>query len=123
MAGAVFSFPVASLLVVVLFVLGVVAPWFETLMETTTLRLPFVEIGSNLSHVLQAIFDWIMRAVFKVIPHFGKYNPTSSLVNGQMVGWPLVIEVGAIMMFLKGGAAVLIGAFCYARRELARVIA
>jgi len=121
-AGSVFSFPVASLLVVFVFFLGVAGPWFAMLMQSVSLSF-YMETHPQLSYLINAFFDAFMGLVFAVVPHFGKYSPVGDLVNGKVVSWRFVSEVGAMMVFIKGGIAALLGVFLYSRRELARVIA
>jgi len=122
MAGSVFSFPVASLLVVFIFGLGIGGPWFLALMRSVSSAFR-IEDNPRLGHLLNWLVDGFLRLVFKIVPHFGKYSPLESLVTGRLVGWPFVAEAGAMMVFIKGGIATLIGVFFYARRELARIIA
>lgn len=121
MAGALFSFPVASLLVVFIFGLGIAGPWFTSL--TTTVRLAFnIEDKPQLTYFLNAILNNILFLVFTVVPHFAKNSPLNDLVSGRLVSWSFVSQVGAMMVFIKGGIATLIGVYFYSKRELARVI-
>lgn len=121
MAGSLFSFPVASLLVVFIFGLGVAGPWFTSL--TRSVRLAFnIEDKPQLTYFLNAILNNILFLVFTVVPHFAKNNPLSDLVSGRLVTWSFVSQVGAMMVFIKGGIATLIGVYFYTKRELARVI-
>lgn len=121
MAGSVFSFPVASLLVVFIFMLGVAGPWFMALTRSVALAFR-IEGKPQLTYFLNAVLNNILVFVFKVVPHFAKNSPVGDLVSGRLVSWSFVAQVGAMMVFIKGGIATLIGVFCYSRRELARVI-
>jgi ABC-type transport system involved in multi-copper enzyme maturation permease subunit len=117
MAGAIFSFPVASLAVVFIFVVGLVGTWFSSFLAPDlygdyTLGEEIVKLG----------WQGFLKAVLWVMPHFAKFNPLDNLTDGQMITWGTVASAGAVMVVLRGGVALLIGMFFYARRELARVI-
>jgi len=117
MAGSLFSFPVASLTVVFFFVVGLIGPWFASFMEPPGM----VEL-TPMQDFLLAAWQSTMGTVLAVMPHFGKYNPLGDLTDGRLVTWAFVASAGAVMLFIKGGAALLIGMYIYARRELARII-
>jgi len=118
MAGAVFSFPVATLTVVFVVVVGLIGPWFGTLLEPAIMtgEAPF------LRDLLETIWRRGVEGFLTVMPHFGKYNPLSDLTDGITVTWSSVALAGAVMVFLQGTVAMLIGIYFYTRRELARVI-
>ena len=118
MAGSVFSFPVASLTVVFIFIVGLIGPWFVQFLAPAwrTGELTFMQ------ELPQMAWRRSMEAFLAVMPHFGKYNPLGELTDGRTVTWSFVASAGAVMVFIKGTAATLIGMYFYARRELARVI-
>ena len=117
MAGSLFSFPVASLTVVFIVIVGLVGPWFVSFLS------PNYEVPLPLwRDMLKSAWRAFCHAVLTVMPHFGKYNPLGQLSDGMMVTWRLVLKSGAVMLFVKGGLALLVGAYFYSRRELARVI-
>jgi hypothetical protein len=118
LAGAVFSFPVAALVVTVLFLGGLMVPWFST---------NFIEPDQYVRvTAAEAVFDQLWRAFARIIiwplPNFGEYSPMDSLVNGRMIGWEQVSMAGGLMLVLKGGLALVIAAYFYTRRELARIV-
>ena len=117
-AGAVFSFPVASLAVVFIFIVGLVGTWFVTFMEPPSIVVQF----SFWTDVALSSWRAFLKAVMIVMPHFGKYNPLGDLTDGQLVRWSFVSSAAAVMVFIKGGFVTLIGMYLYSRRELARVI-
>ncbi|MEF8787551.1 MAG: hypothetical protein V5A84_00645 [Planctomycetota bacterium] len=121
MAGAMFSFPVASLLVVFVFLLGVSAPWFQALWEIVPA--PFnIDGFPTLTHLLNHALNGLMEAVLNVVPNVSKYSPIGDLVHGTLVSWSFVARTGAIMVALKTGLVMLAATYAYYRRELARVI-
>jgi hypothetical protein len=118
MAGSLFSFPVASLVVFSLFVGGLLASWFHA---------HFVEpdIYARLNPVtvhLERLWRVFAGSIVALMPDFGRFNPLGDLVNGRIVGMDRVSRAGAVLLFLRGGVAMLIGMYFYARRELARII-
>jgi hypothetical protein len=117
MAGSLFSFPVASLTVVFFFIVGLIGPWFASFMEPPAA----VEL-TPMQDLLLAAWQSTMGTVLAVMPHFGKYNPLGDLTDGRLITWAFVASAAAVMLFIKGGAALLIGMYIYARRELARII-
>ena len=118
MAGSVFSFPVASLTVAFIFIVGLIGPWINNLLEPWS---PTVDFPIHTDLLLTA---WRrgLQGFLAVMPHFGKYNPLTDLTDGITVPWSFVGSAGAVMVFIKGAVAMLIGMYFYARRELARVI-
>ncbi len=117
MAGSVFSFPVACLVVVFFFVIGLMGPWLAH----------FIELSRFADYTQFEEYIWMglhgsLKAFLSVMPHFGKYNPLGDLTDGKLIPWSAVFRAGAVMLYVKGGAALLIGMYFYARRELARVI-
>ncbi len=118
MAGSLFSFPVASLLVFTLFVGGMLASWFHS---------NFVEpdIYARLTPMTMYIDRaWRLAAgaVVAVMPNFGSFNPLGHLTEGRLVSAGQVAEAGAVLLYIKGGIAMAIAFYFYARRELARII-
>ncbi|MFW6188945.1 MAG: ABC transporter permease [Planctomycetota bacterium] len=118
MAGSLFSFPVASLLVICFFIGGLIGPWFtqEFVQPDVYARLTSVTV------YLDRAWRTFAGAVMAVMPNFGSFSPLGDLVNGRMVPMRQVLGAGAVLLYLKGGAAMLVGMYFYARRELAKTI-
>jgi hypothetical protein len=117
MAGSLFSFPVASLTVAFFVVVGLVGPWFVTFLEPNYMRpQPYWE------DVLQSAWQTFARTLITILPHFGEFSPLKDLTDGMTVTWRMIFSAGAVMVYVKGGLALLIGMYFYGRRELARVI-
>jgi len=119
MAGALFSFPVASLVVSALFVGGLLAPWFYANFVVPDI---YAQLGTPLEEQLDAIWRGFATVVTSVLPNFGSFSPLDKVVNGRLVAMLDLSAAGAALLFLKAGAALLIGMYFYGRRELARVI-
>ncbi len=117
MAGSVFSFPVASLTVMFFFVVGLIGPWLVQFTEPYR----FSEFPLALD-IAYTIVRNLLKGFLAVVPHFGAFNPLGDLTDGKLIPWRTVFGAGAIMLYVKGGFALLIGMYFYSRRELARVI-
>lgn len=121
MAGSMFSFPVASLLVTFIFLLGVSAPWFQALWQSV--QTPFTFEGNQvLTYFFNRALNGLMQGVLTVVPNVSKYSPIGDLVHGKLVSWAFVSHTGALMVAVKGGLVMLLATYAYYRRELARVI-
>jgi len=104
MAAAALSFPVASLTVGGIFIAGMISPWVASISS---------EPG---------IFPALIRALCYVLPQFARFGPIGDLVNGRAVGWGYVGQAIAVLGFGWGGISMLLAAYIYHKRELARVI-
>jgi hypothetical protein len=118
MAGSLFSFPVASLLVCCLFVGGLLASWFQTEFVDPN---PYAELTPATIY-LDYAWRAFAGAVLKLMPDFGRFSPLGHLVSGRLVGMGHLARAASGLLLLRGGAAMLIGAYFYTRRELARII-
>lgn len=118
LAGSLFSFPVASFIVVFLFVGGLLAPWFfENFLEPSVYERVTPE-----GYRMMQMWRFFGKVVLFPLPNFGAFSPMQSLANGRTVAWSQVAMAGGLLMFLKGALALAIASFFYARRELARVV-
>ncbi len=118
LAGSLFSFPVASLLVICFFVGGLLGGWFHG---------EFVEpdIYNRLSpetRIVDQVWRGFAGFIVALLPDFSRFSPLGLLVDGRIVGMKRVLKAGSALVFLKGGLAMVVAAFFYTRRELARII-
>jgi len=118
MAGALFSFPVASLLVVCLFIGGLIGPWFTKEFVEPNIYARLTTVTAYVDRAWRAFAGGIMA----VMPNFGSFSPLGNLVNGKVVGMGQVASAGAVLFCIKGGLALLLGIYFYSRRELARTV-
>ncbi len=72
---------------------------------------------------LDRVWRGFAGAIIALMPNFGEFSPLGRLVNGELVGMDRVAQAGAVLVVLKGGVALAVGMYFYARRELARIIA
>jgi hypothetical protein len=117
MAGSLFSFPVASLVVVSLFIGGLIGPWFSQYIRPNI----YARLNAR-TEVLDSLWRGFGRVIISLMPNFGSFSPLGDLVNGKTVTMGNLAMAGAVLLFIKGGGALLIGMYFYSRRELARVI-
>jgi len=125
LAGALFSFPVATLLVLCLFFGGMVAPWYHEHFVKPNVHATYSDVAEGKTAVdlmLDTAWRRFAGAIVAVLPNFGSFNPMSNLVNGKIVSWGAVAQAAAGLVFSKGVLAMLIAAYWYSRRELARII-
>jgi hypothetical protein len=120
MAGSMFSFPVASLVVGFIFLLGVSAPWFRALWQAVAV--PFHFDAPWLTFIVNTGINSLMRFLLRVVPNVSTYSSIGKVVHGNLVSWSFVSRTGALMVVLKGGIVMLLATYAYYRRELARVI-
>ncbi len=120
MAGSLFSFPVASLLVFCLFVGGLLASWYHSQFVEPTI---WVEIPSTAAFYFDRLWRGFAELVLVMMPSFGSFSPLENVTNGRLVSGGDVATAGTVLLVLKGGAAMLIGMYFYGRKELARIVA
>jgi hypothetical protein len=104
--GAWLSFPVAVLLVLVVYVTGLGSEFISDAL--------IWDAGRTLRTVLTPIVS--------VFPKFATYDPVPQIEKGKMVSWQLLWECLFFMVLLKGGAVALFGYLVFKFRELARII-
>jgi len=122
MAGALFSFPVATLTVFFVFVTGLLGPWFVQIMASGAEFYTKKDVPEAVAPYLNALASFVIKVIVAVMPHFGKFSPIGSLVNGEAITWAFVGNASTQLFFIRAGVALLIGVYFYSRRELARII-
>lgn len=122
MAGAAFSFPVASFTVAAIFFIGLITPW--VIEAAGYFFSPGMAKGATyqVKLVINTAFRGFVWVLDVVMPHFGSFNPRPDLVSGKIVSWGFVAQAAAVNLFIKGAVAMLVAVYVYSRRELARVI-
>jgi len=104
--GAWLSFPVAVLVVLVVFVLGLSSDFLAGAMKWEATR------------VLAAI----TKAMIAPLPKFAAYDPLPQFEKGRMVSYDMLAKCGLYMIVLKAGIVGFFGYLVFKFRELARVI-
>ncbi len=123
MLSAALTFPVASFTVGAILVVGLLGRW----VTGTALSMPSIPPGAGIGVMIgiyvKATIYFCLRAIFFVLPQFGRFSPMGDLANGRLVSWGFVGQAISVMCVVKGGLAMLLGSYFYWRRELARIIA
>ncbi|MCD6388712.1 MAG: hypothetical protein J7L69_04815, partial [Desulfobulbaceae bacterium] len=104
--GAWLSFPVAVLLVLMVYVTGLANEFIGDALVW--------DAGNTLRTVLTPIVS--------IFPKFATYDPVPQIEKGRMVSWQLFWECSFFMVLLKGGVIALFGYLVFRFRELARII-
>lgn len=104
--GALLSFPVAVLAVMVVFIIGVCSGFI------------FDAVDSNMGNVSGSVLQTIML----LFPQLAKYDPSYMLEKGRHIDSLLVADCLLKMVMLNGGIAGVIGLLLFRKRELARVV-
>jgi len=112
-AGAVLSFPVASLFVMSVFICALSVNHFVALSSPIA--------GTEEHPVFQSPAGYrpILKAVAGAVPNFGKYDGTAELATGRFVSWRLVVRGLIVVGAIYGGVVMALGCLYFAGRELA----
>jgi len=104
--GAWLSFPVAILLVIVVYVMGLSSSFILDAVKWET----------------PAAQQSFIQAIMRIWPNLSAYDPVVEIEKGRLVPWRMLIIASTLMLALKGGVIALIGYLVFKFRELARVI-
>ncbi len=122
MAGSALSFPVASLTVAAIFMVGLIAPWVEGATGAISTPEAAATLGEFINGWSHWLFQVFLKSILTLAPHFSRYSPVGNLVVGRAVTWGYVGQAAAVLCFLQATGAMILGIYFYGRRELARVI-
>jgi len=104
--GCWLSFPVAVLLVLIVFILGVASSFIAEVLKYE---------GGQIQKIL-------IYPIMSLIPKFSAYDPIPQIERGKLVPWKLLGQCGLYMILIKGSILALFGYLMFKFRELARVI-
>lgn len=130
MSGALFSFPVAVLVASFVFVMGLISPWFDTMIKeggiTIIQATPAIpgqarSFGAVLAQGINKTVEALLKGVFAILPGFSLYNPVGELVTGHAIRYALVARAAFWFLVIRGGLIALLAAWLFHRKELARV--
>jgi len=121
MLGAMFSFPVASFCVGSVLFIGLLGPWVaEHALDLP--RMPDMGGVQHVTYMLRNAIHVILRAILTILPQFGRFSPIDKVANGRLVSLGYTAQAYALLCFIQGGIAMLLAAYVYWRRELAKII-
>jgi ABC-type transport system involved in multi-copper enzyme maturation permease subunit len=115
--AALFSFPVASLFSISVWLLSAGGQWIESILYGSLTRTGFETVESAFDRVLMPA----VRGVVSVFARFSEVRGTDSLREGLAIGWG---SVGSHVVWIGIGwigVVLLLGWFAFSRREIARV--
>lgn len=104
--GAWMSYPVAVLIVLIVFLMGICSNFILDAMTW--------EAGG--------IQDKMIQQFMTLVPNFSAYDPIGQIEKGKIVPWEMLGQCGLHMILIKGGLLGLFGYMIFRFRELARVI-
>lgn len=108
LASTFLSFPVAVLFCFVLF--------FTASFSTFVVE-SFGYVGENVG----AVYNYTLKQVIRLLPHFDRYNPTKSLVPARLLEWSLLGRCLAYMLCIKAFLLLVLALIIFKCREIARV--
>jgi hypothetical protein len=118
MASTFLSFPVAVLVVMMIFVFGAMT---EFLLGSTSLQnwMPGPDdLLGPLSYVLHPLGHFWLT----LVPHLNNYNPVSTFSDGRNVSLVWIGLAVRDLVLVRGGIVALLALWLFHRRELAEVI-
>lgn len=102
------SFPVAILICVVIFCVGIVSGFVTESLEV-------------LSTSVQMFYNFTIRPVLWFFPRFdGDFNPTHFMVEGKLLSIPFLMKTVAVLVGVKALVLTLFGIFIFSNREIAK---
>lgn len=104
--GAWLSYPVAVLMVLIIFLMGVCSNFILDAMKW--------EAGD--------LQGFLIRKIMGFIPNLSAFDPVDQIETGRVVPWDLLGRCAGYMILIKGGILSLFGYVIFRFRELARVI-
>lgn len=104
--GAWMSYPVAVLIVLIVFLMAVCSNFILDAMKW--------EAGDIQGNLIKGFMSFI--------PNFSAYDPVDQIEQGKVVPWEMLAQCGLYMILIKGGLLGLFGYMIFRFRELARVI-
>ncbi|MBE0534240.1 MAG: ABC transporter permease [Phycisphaerae bacterium] len=104
------SFPVAFLLTMVVFLVGMVSGFVGESIE-------------SLGVLGNMVYTFTLKPVVWMLPRLdGEYSPTRFMVMGRLLTWSFLAQVGAIMVLAKATLLTVIGMWIFSNREIAKTV-
>ncbi len=114
-ASTFLSYPVGSLILVTTFILSISMGFVaESFAATSEYAPPDAGLYFQVRRTAIDIVSWSL--------YLGDVEPVRKIIEGRVVGWPLLWENCWKQVILKSGAVMLIGVLVLRRRELAAII-
>ncbi len=111
-AASLLSFPVASLLVLFVFVCALLVNQF------VGLALPVPGTEEEPEFRTPTFYRFLFEAVAAAVPNFGRYDGTGDVATGRLVPWSLVVRGAGIIGAAYSGVVMVLGCLYFRSREL-----
>lgn len=108
-ASTFLSFPVAILLCITIFSMGMISVF---ILES------FEYLGENLN----IFYTYTAGQMIKLLPQFDKINPTQFLVSGKLISWSLISKSAAVLLGIKSFLLLITSLVIFRYKEIAKVI-
>ena len=116
--GALLSFPVAILVVLAVFCIGVGAVFLSAQIQGTYFFGPELRQPGAAFNVGDQILQGVLQFVLFLFPPLLEYSPVSMVSDAQSISWVFVLKTLVELLLFRGGVVAVIGAFLFHRREL-----
>ena len=118
-AGSFLSFPVASLVAVSVFIVGMSSGTLKGVVEDGTFLGTDHDTGQPLNPALDFIMVPVFRLMFMTVSFAQDFSPVDSLSSGRSIPWGSVARAFLQVVLFTGGCFALFGIWRFNRRELA----
>lgn len=118
-AGSFLSFPVASLVAVALFIVGLSSGTLQSVVEDGTFLGTDHESGQPINPLLDFVMVPLFRLMLLVVNFARDYSPVENLSSGRSIPWTSVGRAFLQVVLLSAGAFAAFGIWRFNRRELA----
>jgi ABC-type transport system involved in multi-copper enzyme maturation permease subunit len=120
LASSFLSFPVASLLCIMIYVIALASGFLEDAVRMVDATLAMNE--NSLPLKLAALLKPATVVFLKIMPHFALYNPIGDMVDGRLVSWHWLGRAFIWLGGLQTALALACACVVFRRRELAQVV-
>jgi hypothetical protein len=118
-AGSFLSFPVASLVAVAVFIVGLSSGTLQGVVEEDTFLGTDHDTGEKLNPALDFVMVPVFRLMLLAVGFAQDFSPVDSLSSGRSIPWGSVVRAFLQVVVFTGGAFALFGIWRFNRRELA----
>jgi len=116
--GACLSFPVAVLMAVVVFLVGLSAGFLDAYIREAYIFGPDIRQPGAAFSWGDRLFQYTLRGLLWLFPPVFKFTPVSHLANAEIVPGALIGRAAVTLLLVRGGLIAVIGALFFHRREL-----
>jgi hypothetical protein len=118
-AGSFLSFPVASLVAVAIFIVGLSSGTLKGVVDDGTFLGTDHESGKPLNTTLDMVMVPVFRLMLAVVSFSQDFSPVDSLSTGRSITWGSVGQAFLQVVVFSGGCFAAFGIWRFNRRELA----